>query len=178
MAVRQLRDPDLRRLRALRMIEMRIKGKTMKEVADEFGVSTDTVERTLSWAKKAELVVEAEDKILRDLVPAAHKAISDVLAGTNDEVKARTALEIFKGTLPSFAKKPTVKGNASHDAQSDLSSYIDTLRNGLIADGEVLGGEAALPERGAQRQITAGAPGAPSEGLPVAAAGHESPVEP
>jgi len=170
MAVRQLKDPDLRRLRALRMIDMRIRGKTMKQVAEEFGVSENTVERTLSWAKKAELVVQAEDKILRELVPAAQKALLAVLAGENDDVKAKAALEIFKGTLPSFAKKPTVTG-ASSGTDSDLSTYINTLRDGLIADGEIVGradSPAAL-EGGTRKSLPARAESLAPQGLPATA---------
>jgi len=170
MASHGLRDPDLRRLRALRMIELRIKGNSLKQIAEEFGVSTDTVDRTLSWAKKAELVVEAEDKILRELVPAAQNAILAVLAGTDDEVKAKTALEIFKGTLPSFSKAKQSNGPTVSDSGS-LSSYIDQLRNDLLTEGEV------VPERSPQRQITAGASSPPSEGLSVSVESDGNPSE-
>lgn len=182
-----LRDPELRRLRALRMIEARIKGKSQKDIALEFGVSQDTVERTLSWAKKAELVVEAEDKILRELLPAAHKAITAVLTGDDDEVKAKTALEIFKSTLPSFAKKSSHTG-ASVGSESDLSSYITSLRGAAgvadrTLDGEVLGSGAAhaLPEAsegGPRALLTAGEASDAAQSLPAAAAGHGSAVEP
>ncbi len=177
-----LKDPDLRRLRALRMIEMRIKGKTLAEVAKEFGVSKDTVERSLSWAKKAELVVQAEDKILRELVPAATAALRAVLAGENDEVKAKTALEIFKGTLPSFAKG---KSNAvAPGADGGLAAYVNSLRdssNDLALDGEVVGTVGTSlpgsPEGSPQRLITAGSTADSTSGLPDAAASAESALD-
>ena len=156
-----IRDPDLKRLRALRFIEERIKGKSNKEIAEAFGVSEDTVIRNLSWAKKSELVVQAEDRILRDLLPAAEKAIADVFNGTDDEVKAKTALEIFKGTLPSFSKRPSASGATSDDSSGGLSSYIAKLRDQAAladgaVDGEVVSSSPAL-EGSPQRLITAGA---------------------
>lgn len=172
-----LKDPDLRRLRALGMIDMRIRGKTNKEVAKAFNVSEDTVERTLTWAKKAELVVQAEDKILRELVPAAQTAILAVLQGDDLEVKAKTALEIFKGTLPSFAKGKPNAGPTVSDAGS-LSSYIDSLRNELSIDGTVVGGDSvALPEdlaRSPQRLIEATAASTVEERVSAPAASAES----
>ena len=178
MAERALRDPDLRRLRALRMIEMRIKGKTLKEIGKEFGVCDETVARTLSWAKKAELVVKAEDKILNELVPAAHDAFKRALAAENPEVAFKAALEIFKGTLPSFSKAKQSNGPTVTDSGS-LASYIDSLRNDLSLDGEVLDGTAAaLPAGSPVRQITAGTEIPPAEGLSEPAPGDESPVEP
>lgn len=173
-----LKDPDLRRLRALGMIDMRIRGRTNKEVAEAFNVSEDTVVRTLSWAKKAELVVQAEDKILRELVPAATQAIKDVLTGTNDEVKAKTALDIFKGTLPSFAKGKSSNGSSNPDS-GNLASYIETLRNNLLVDGDVLGSSNdGLPEGRPQRLITAGAAEIVEEGLSAPAESDECPADP
>ncbi len=170
-ACSSLKDPDMRRLRALGMIDMRIRGRTNREVAEAFNVSEDTVARSLTWAKKAELVVAAEDRILRELVPAATAAIKAVLAGDNEEIKAKTALEIFKGTLPSFAKGKSTHA-PSTDSSGDLSSYINTLRNDLIAEGTVLGVIEGRP----QRLIEAAAASSAPQGVSVPTAGDESAV--
>ena len=183
MAKHGLRDPDLRRLRALRMIEMRIKGKTNAEIAQEFGVEDKTVARDLSWAKKAELIVQVEDKILRELVPAAHKAIQDVLSGTDDEVKAKTALEIFKNTLPSFAKhKPSPTG-ASNGPESDLSSYISGLRDAAGLADRTIDGEVersslpSLPEGGPVGLLPSAEAELAPQGVSAPVAGHGSTAE-
>jgi DNA-binding transcriptional ArsR family regulator len=134
-----VRNVDERRLRALMMLEHKIKnGVSNAHVAKEFGVSEKTVDRTLSWARKAGLVVKAEDKILQELVPLAHQAIKTALEKGDSDV----ALEIFKGMLPSFNKKqgPAPGGGNSRD---ELSSYIETLRAGLgVIEGEVAGSSA------------------------------------
>ena len=151
------------------MIDGRIRGKSHKQLAEEFGVSELTVARTLSWAKKAELVVEAEDKILRDLVPAAHRAIESVLAGVNDEVKAKTALEIFKATIPSFGKAKNPTGASSAGTESDLSSYVSKLRDTAAladstVDGDILPN--ALPGGPEERAQLALAPAAEADSAP------------
>jgi hypothetical protein len=174
MAVRHLRDPDLRRLRALKMIDMKIRGKTYKEIAEEFGVGTKAVKETLSWAKKAELVVKAEDKVLAELVPAAHDAFKRALAAEDPEVAFKAALEIFKGTLPGFTKAKQSNGPTVSDAGS-LSSYIDSLRNDLSLDGEVLPPASPHLLAGSPlRQITAGEAELAPQGLSEPAPGDES----
>jgi DNA-binding transcriptional ArsR family regulator len=173
-----IRDPDLKRLRALRFIEERIKGKSIKEIASEFNVSEDTVTRNLSYAKKAELVVEAEDKILRDLVPAAHEALKRALNGENSDVAAKAALEIFKGTLPSFSKRPTATGATSDD--SGLSSYIAKLRDSAALAERTIDGTVVPPalEGSPQRLLPAAAESAPQEGVSEAAETPRSPADP
>ena len=172
-ACSSLKDPDMRRLRALGMIDMRIRGRTNREVAKEYNVSEDTVARTLTWAKKAQLVVAAEDRIIRELLPAATEAIRQVLTGDDLKVKAKTALEIFKGTLPSFAKGKTTHAGPT-DSSGDLASYINSLRDDKLVDGEVLSSGRSLPEGSPQRLITSGSAESRPEGLSVPAEGHES----
>ena len=138
---------DEKRLRALAMLEARVKqSKTLKQIAAEFNVSENTVKRTLSWARKADLVVEAEDRILQELVPAAHNALIDVLKGDNDKAKAAAAIAVFKGILPSFEK---AKAGRPSDANGgdELGKYIEKLRSGLgVVEGEIEGRDVrALP---------------------------------
>lgn len=128
-----IRDPGLRRLRALRVLERRITGHSLADIAKEFNVSRLTVKNILDWAKRADLVASAEDKILSELVPAAHAAILSALKDGNAEI----ALKIFEGTIPSFSKqKPTTPVTVAGD--DDLASYVNQLRSqsGVI-DGEV-----------------------------------------
>lgn len=96
-------------------------------------MSEQTIVNILTYAKRAGLVADAEDKILQELVPAAHQAIKDALA----EGDAKIAIEIFKGVLPGFSKSkqpsPTVTSG-----DDDLAAYIDRLRNGNgVIDGQI-----------------------------------------
>lgn len=177
----QLRDPELRRIRALRMIEMRIKGKSLKEIAAEFNLGTEQVKRTLSWAKKAEIVVEAEDRILREILPAAEEAVKAVLSGINDEVKAKTALEIFKATLPSFGKPKTGTGAPVATTDTDLASYINSIRQSAGQLDDVVDGQLAAGPGGAALEAQLALPPTAEEpapqGLSIPSERNESPVD-
>lgn len=137
-----LRDPKQRHVRALKMLDFKIStGATQLDVAKEFGVSEQTVHRALSYARKAELVTTIEDKILQDLVPAAHKAILTALKDTENPIEsAKIALEVFKGALPGFNRKTGPVASASGGSEDELARYIRELRGGdgqLTLDGEV-----------------------------------------
>lgn len=139
-----IRDPGERRLRALKMVELRVgKSASIQDIAEAFNVSTKTVERTLTWARKAGIIASAEDKALQELVPLAHEALKGALAKGDAEI----ALEIFKNLLPSFSKKNNAPGTQAGD---ELSSYLNNLRGAdghFVVDGELVdhSAERALP---------------------------------
>jgi hypothetical protein len=89
-----LRDLDLRRVRALAIINRKIVGAmSSKSIAAEFNLSSNTVENEIDWAKRQGLVASYEDQLLNELVPAAIAAFKVALAN-ND---AQVALEVLKG---------------------------------------------------------------------------------
>lgn len=119
----KLIDKDFQRLRSLMILEHKVKNNsTYAELGKEFNVSEDTVRRSLTFAKRAGLIVKYEDRILEELVPAAIIAIRAAL----EDGDAQVALEIFKGTVPGFSKTP--KTVATNDSSSDLSRYIEQMR--------------------------------------------------
>ena len=151
-----VRDPALKRARALMMLEYKIKnGATAEQIAQEFGVSRETVNRTMSYARKAELLVNFEDKILNELMPEAHEAIKRLLQDTENPVEsAKLALELMKGFLPSLNKKQLTGPSGDSD---ELGRYIEQFRSGHgVLDGEVADGSA-------QRALPPGPKEAPSE---------------
>ena len=156
-----LRDPQLRKLRAIKMLEYKVNNAaTNVEIAKAFNVSYDTVERTLSWAKKAQILVELEDKALQELLPAAHEAVKRLLEDTENPVAAaQVALELMKGFMPSMGKK---KSDASGGGSSDeLSRYINEFRAGEgVLDGQVVGDDD-------KRTLAAGEASVAPKGLPA-----------
>lgn len=141
-----LHSTKLRRLRALKMIEMRVLNKSVATIAKEFNVSEKTVTRTLSWAEKAGIVADAEDKILRELLPAAHKALKRALEDEENKQEAgKLGFQLFQTTLGKPAKGDKV---SKHDESDELAKHIAFLRGGHgVADGEVITSEplGALP---------------------------------
>lgn len=109
------------------MMALRIRGSSYRDIATEFNVSEDTVERTLSFAKKAGLIASFEDRILQELMPAAIETYKKAMENGNVAI----ATEVFKGT--GFLLKPQEKAKTpvAEAEDSTLEIYITKLRGGL-----------------------------------------------
>jgi hypothetical protein len=146
-------DPELKRLRAIAMMRARIAGNSINRVAEMFQVSDATVERVLSYAKRAGLLVEHGDTILQRMVPLAESAIIDVLKDKEvDKVeKAKIALKLYEGT-GLLGNKGAPAGVNSGD--SELASAMRELREKAKLQEQTIEGQ--ILEDAAQRLLTAG----------------------
>lgn len=118
-----LRDPKAQRARAAKMLEMKIlEGKTNKEIAKEFHVGEMTVKKAMTLARKGDIVVSFEDRLMNELLPLAHDAIRNSLMGIEGGGNAKIGLEIFKGAgiIRPHSGQTTSQVSADHD----LSAYI------------------------------------------------------
>lgn len=97
-------------------------GKTDAEIAKQFGVSIDTTRRALSLAAKGNLLVDFEDRLHQELLPAAHQAVLAALAEGN----AKIGLEILKGT--GVLKTQHLKTQAQQVEDDALGAYILSKR--------------------------------------------------
>jgi len=61
----------LKRLRATRIVQDRISGMTLKDIAKKYRRNVDTVKKDLQYATENGLVDQMEDRILNELVPLA-----------------------------------------------------------------------------------------------------------
>jgi len=117
-------DPKFKRLRAMKLVEGKVMhNKTNKQLAKDFNVSLDTIERTLTWASRANIFAKYEDKIVEELIPLAHTAIRDALLDGN----AKVALEVFKGL--SLLRTGQTTAPAQKQADEDLAAYIAAKRD-------------------------------------------------
>jgi DNA-binding transcriptional regulator LsrR (DeoR family) len=136
-----LQNPALQRARALKMIEMRVSNNmTLKQVGQAFGVSERTVERVMSYAKRADLITTYQDKILTDMVPEAHRVLMEAL-GAGD---VTVALEIYKGT-PLLQKAPKGGAVGPGAAADELTRYITMKRTQAAIAEATVDGELAEP---------------------------------
>ena len=118
-------EPKFRRLRAMKMVEGKVmRNMTNADLAKEFHCSVDTVERTLTWAKRADIFASYEDKIVQELIPLAHTAIRDALADGN----AKIAVEVFKG-LNLLKTGQGAQGTVQRAHEDDLAAYIAAKRD-------------------------------------------------
>lgn len=129
----------LYRLRALKMIELRLKGISLVAIGKEFGVSDQTVARSLKWAETNGLIESFEDQILNELVPAAMKTLREAMV---DGKNADVALEVFKGI--GLFKKHTDKTVTKPGADEDLESYLRSKRQ---VAGQSVQSAGALPPK-------------------------------
>lgn len=143
-----LQDKKLQRARATKMLEAKVMtGQSNTALAKQFGVSPTTVTRALSLAKQGEIIMGFEDKLLNELLPLAHDAITHAL----QEGNAKVALEIFKGTNILRKNVPLTATQAQQ--QDDLSAYIATKRHHALledrtVDGTLVPDLPALPAAG------------------------------
>jgi hypothetical protein len=120
-----LAEPKFKRLRAMKMVEGKVlRNLNNAELAKEFHCSVDTVERTLTWAKRADIFATFEDKIVQELIPLAHDAIKSALAEGN----AKIAVEVFKG-LNLLRTGPAAAGSLAAAKEEDLAAYIAAKRD-------------------------------------------------
>jgi hypothetical protein len=156
-----IHNPDLKRLRAAQFLEYRLANNASREqIAAHFKVSVSTVERVFAYARRAGLIVQAEDKILDELVPAAHNALKAALTDKdNVQMAGQLGLKVMENALPGFGKKPAAgKGGGSGDEDA-LAKAIEEARSEfghLIIDAD--------PDPEPQRALPAAQEGAPAEG--------------
>ena len=142
-----LRDPKQRQARALKMLEMKMMaGKTDAEVAKAFGVNPATVQKAMSLARKGDLVVSFEDKLMNELLPLAHEAMKTALTDGN----AKIALEVFKGA--GIIRPHTGATQPQLRADQDLAAYITRKRHHALLEEQTIDAEShpteprSLPE--------------------------------
>lgn len=88
-------DP-LWKTRALAMLQRRIYGTTVREIAKEFKVKEETVYESLRWVKSTKLV-EAYEKSFLELVPDAIRVYQQKLIEDQDPYVAKDILDkVFK----------------------------------------------------------------------------------
>lgn len=126
----RLNDPDLRRARALLIIEHRIRGNSIAETARHFGVHPNTIVNEIDYAKRNNLIQKFEDQCIEELVPVAIQAMRTALS--NGDVDA--AKEVLKG-LGVFRKpssKPLLKPEAEAPAEDSLEIYVKRISKGEL----------------------------------------------
>lgn len=86
-------NDKMKRIRAMELINQTVlKGKKIKTVAQEMGISEDTAQRTLKWAGEANLFKQYEQRLYGELLPLAHEAIKLAL----QDGDAQVALKIME----------------------------------------------------------------------------------
>lgn len=88
----RINDKELQKAQATLMIARRLTGHSAQQIADEFGMSRETVNERLKLAKQMQLIQDYRDSVINDLVPMAIDAFKMLLAEGNYDA-ARDVLQ-------------------------------------------------------------------------------------
>ena len=124
-----LRHPADKKLRAMEVVKRHIvQGEQIKDIAKDMNVSQDTIQRSLEWARRANLFVQYEQKLFDELLPLAHEAVKLAL----QDGDAQVALKILEGT--NVLKKNAPKSAAAEADEEGLYGEILKARSGWVID--------------------------------------------
>jgi DNA-binding CsgD family transcriptional regulator len=116
-----VKHPQTKRLRAMGMLEMRVKSRTLQEIADEYRCSIDTVQRHLEWAAREGNILKHEETILERLIPKAIAAYEKAL-DNNDVFVAKDLL----GHLMKLSER--VDKRQEHVEELSLNAWLKTRK--------------------------------------------------
>jgi hypothetical protein len=115
----RLAQPNLRKLRALAILQRRMANTSLAEIGREFNVTATTVAKEIQWAERQGLLESYEQQILAELVPDSIKAVKTALKDGN--VKA--AIEVLKGT-GLLGAKPAQQAAPADGGGESLEIYV------------------------------------------------------
>lgn len=122
-------NPKDKKLRAIKLInETVLGGKTIKQASKEMGISEDTAQKTMQWARTANLFVDYENRLYDELLPLAHEAIKLAL----QDGDAQVALKIMDNVGLGAQRLKQTK--AMEESTEGLYGEIARLRTGNIID--------------------------------------------
>lgn len=150
-------NPAIRRVRAMKMLEMRVAGHTMDAIAAEFNCHPDTVARNLDWAAREGLLQKTEEDIISKLVPEAIRVYTDALAKNNDTFVAKDVLTHAMKIADRLAARK------EHEEDLSLNAWLKT-RKDRLDDKAAASGEGPSRPKPAVIDITPLPPGPPDPG--------------
>lgn len=124
----RLNDPELRKLRALMILQTRVQGTSLPDLATKFNVSEHTIRNEIDYAKREGLVAQFEDQVIEQLVPKAIAAFKTALENGDTTV----ATEVLKGMgiLRKPSDRPVLRPEAAAPAEDSLEIHIKRISKG------------------------------------------------
>jgi hypothetical protein len=118
----------IKRLRAMMMLEQRVSGVPLLEIAKTFNISQDAVRDNLDWAAREGLIQQHEETILSSLVPKAIAAYEKALTAKDPDVfVAKDVIERMMRIAERIDKKQ------EHKEEFGLSAFLRLRKVGLNA---------------------------------------------
>jgi hypothetical protein len=153
-----IKDKDLMKAQATLVVAKRIQGQSIQQIAQELNVHEDTVARRIDYAKRHNLLAQATDRVLGELVDLAHaayrqalvegdvSAARDILFGTgilskNNKAQVAPASETAELTLAVWREQRKKGYEAATTADDAEGIVLTTTRRDAAQIGEVLGAD-------------------------------------
>ena len=125
-----IRHPELRRIRAMKMLERRTSGASLAQVGEEFNLSTDAVDDNLRWLVNEGYLLDAESTILERLVPKALQIYDEQLDLGNFDA----ASDVVKHLLKLHERH---QAKTQHSEELSLKAYLELRRQQTSRTSEV-----------------------------------------
>lgn len=159
------------------MLEHRIKGWTLQEIADEYRCSIDTVQRHLDWGAREGNILKHEETILERLMPKAIKAYEKALDAEVPDIFVAKDLMAHLMKMSERVEKRT-----EHVEELSLTAWLKTRRQADVGKhSDTAGGEGGDPLHAARTgdiEVRGDAAQGPAEAGPPVDGELVSDVEP
>ena len=145
----------LKRLRAIQALKGKLVGKTTEKIAEEMGVSTQTIDRAMTYGERAGVFIKLEDELLQKVAPAALKAILSACEDGDAQV-AMDALDRIMMFQMKLNKQAQGSGKSySVDSGDNLMARAHQIRMQIEEEERTLNGsiEGTISE---PKQLTSG----------------------
>jgi DNA-binding CsgD family transcriptional regulator len=122
--------PQILDARALSMVDARIHGKTLAQIAEEFNVSVDTVKRSLTRAEKFDLAARYEDFLYGRLGALALGSLEGALADPNHKDNVAVAVKVLEsiGVIRKPKDHPLSEGEGGEETWEAFLKVRKTRR--------------------------------------------------
>jgi len=122
-----MKDNPIRRERDVTIAAERLRGKTYKELSQDFGISKTQVGRILNDAEIKE-VIETTQRGMVNLVPKAIENYQTLLDSDDEKIKLTASKEILQtvGVMPSHTQSVLIQ-NVFNQTDSDVAQELTEL---------------------------------------------------
>lgn len=125
--------PEYRQLRQHQIIEMRLKGMTVQQIADHFGLHFTTIDQDLKAIKRDGLLEKFERKILSRLMPKVVTKLEKLLDKDDDNLEpVKEVMKFFTASQTNKHQRELVAG--AEQPEDSFESWVRAWQMKVAAE--------------------------------------------
>lgn len=137
-----VQNEGVKRAQASLMLAKRIQGASVGDIAREFNTSERSVLRRIDYAQRHNLLADATDRVLNELVGKAHSAYANALESGDAQLALNAARDVMFGTGILSRNNKAQVAPATETVEMTLAVWREKRKQGYVAaDGS--GGDEA-----------------------------------